>query len=155
MAKQKDKSSNKIERKFGLGVLVLIFNKEFSKILLLKRNEEKRKKNNADWGFVGGRVELGEKLLDSCIREVREETNLHLNQNDLILIDIKENPFLTEIHHAIWFIYSIGIEEKEKITLNSESEEYGWFDIEKLPERMIDSLEEAKNLIKKVKETRG
>ena len=150
--KQEEKSSNKIERKFGLGVLVLIFDKNLSKILLLKRNEEKRKKYHADWGYVGGKVELGEKLADACIREVREETNLHLNPNDLKLIDIKESPFSTEIHHAIWFVYSIKINGKEKITLNDESEEYGWVDIEKLPGRMVDSLEEAKKLIKKVKE---
>jgi hypothetical protein len=34
--------------RFGLGVFVCIFNRDFSKILLLKRNEEKRKTWDAD-----------------------------------------------------------------------------------------------------------
>jgi ADP-ribose pyrophosphatase YjhB (NUDIX family) len=144
----------KTERKFGLGVLILIFNKDYSKILLLKRNEEKRKKNNADWGFVGGRVELGEKITEACAREIREETSIKTNTTDLKLVDIKENPFLTEIHHAVWFIYSANIDENIKITLNDESEESRWFNLDNLPDRMIDSKEEAKILIKKAKEIR-
>ena len=60
-----------IDRKFGLGVLICIFNRAFSKMLLLRRNEEKRKKCGADWGNVGGRVELGELLIDACLREKR------------------------------------------------------------------------------------
>jgi 8-oxo-dGTP pyrophosphatase MutT (NUDIX family) len=50
------------DRKFGLGVIMLILNRDLSKILLLKRNAEKRARNGLDWGNVGGRVELGEYL---------------------------------------------------------------------------------------------
>ncbi len=139
------------ERKFGLGVLILFFNKDFSKILLLKRNEEKRKRNKADWGLVGGRVELGEKLVDSCIRECKEEIGVNLKPKDLTFIDIKENPFLTEVHHAVWFIYFAKLNEKEKIILNAESDESGWFSIEKLPERMIDSPESIRKLVQKAR----
>ena len=81
-----------IDRKFGLGVVICIFNRDFSKILLLKRNEEKRNKNKADWGNVGGKVGLGEKLVNACIRETKEEIGVTLNPEKLIIIvpDIKE-----------------------------------------------------------------
>jgi len=54
--------------KFGLGVIVCIFNRDFSKIFLLKRNKAKRDLNKADWGNPGGRVDWGEKLAETCVR---------------------------------------------------------------------------------------
>ncbi len=132
-------------RKFGLGVIVFIFNRDFSKILLVKRNEEKRKKCGADWGSVGGRVEFGELLVDSCLREVKEEIGIDLNPRKLKLIDIKESPYLTDIFHAIHFAYATILDEDDKIILNfncnNESEEYRWFDLKKLPEKTLDSKE--------------
>jgi ADP-ribose pyrophosphatase YjhB (NUDIX family) len=139
------------ERKFGLGVLICIFNKDFSKILLIKRNQEKRSKNK-DWGFVGGRVELGEKLADACIRESREEIGANLNPEALELIEIRETPYLTEIFHAIHFIYAAVLDENEKITLNEESDEYKWFKLKEVPENTIDSKEriiELSNMARK------
>lgn len=128
-------------RKFGLGVIICIFNRDFSKILLLKRNEEKRNKNKADWGNVGGRVELGEKLIDACIREAREEIGVILKPEKLKLIEIKETPYLTNIFHAIHFIYATIIDENENITLNDESDEYKWFKLKELPDKTLDSKE--------------
>jgi len=141
-----------IERKFGLGVVICIFNRNSSKILLLKRNEEKRKRNNADWGNVGGKVELGEKLIDACIREAKEEIGIELNPVKLRLIEIKETPFLTEIHHALHFVYATIIEEKERIILNDESEEYKWFDLDNLPDKMFDKKEDIIKIVNKEKE---
>src|SRR3989344_8844151 len=114
-------------RKFGLGVIMCVFNRDFSKIFLLKRNEEKRNKNKADWGNVGGRVELGEKLIDACIREAKEEIGVNLNPEKLKLIEIKETPYLTDVFHAIHFVYATTLDENEEITLNEESDECKWF----------------------------
>jgi len=133
------------ERKFGLGIIICIFNKDFSKIFLIKRNKEKRERNKADWGNVGGHLEIGEKIIESCIREAKEEINVNLNPENLKLIEIKEAPFLTEIYHAVWFVYATTIDEKEKIILNNESEDYGWFSLDNLPLKTLDSKE---NLIR-------
>jgi ADP-ribose pyrophosphatase YjhB (NUDIX family) len=137
-----------VERKFGLGVVICIFNRDFSKIFLLKRNEEKRKKNKADWGNVGGKVELGEKLIDACVREANEEIGVKLNPNMIKLLEVTETPFISEVYHAIHFIYATVLDEDEKIILNfngeHESDEYGWFDLNKLPDKMLDPKEEIK-----------
>ena len=135
-----------IERKFGLGVIVYVFNSDFSKILLLKRNEEKRNRNKADWGNVGGRVELGEKLIDSCLREAKEEIGLDLNPKNLKLIEVKETPYLTDIFHAIHFVYATILDENEKININHESDGYQWFDISNLPEKTLDTKEDIVKL---------
>ena len=134
------------DRKFGLGVIICIFNRDFSKILLLKRNEEKRKGNKADWGNVGGRVELGEKLVDSWLREAKEEIGVDLNPKKLKLIEVKETPYLTDIFHAIHFVYAAILDENEKIILNFngdyESDEYKWFNLKELPDKTLDLKED-------------
>lgn len=126
---------------FGLGVIIFIMNKEFSKILLLKRNAQKRKRNGLDWGNVGGRVEFGEYLSEACIREAKEEIGINIDSKNLKLIEVKETPHMTKTIHAIHFVYATILDEKEKITLNNESEEYGWFDLKNLPDKTLDSKE--------------
>ena len=134
------------DRKFGLGVIVCIFNRDFSKILLLKRNEEKRNlnQNKADWGNPGGRVEWGEKLAEACVREVKEESGIDLDPKQLKLLNIKEiteNPIAPTVHF-LQFIYATKIDQIKEIILNEESEEYGWFNLKELPDKTLDPKED-------------
>ena len=46
--------------KFGFAVFIYIFNAKFNKILLIKRNSEKRMKYGVTWGSVGGKIKFGE-----------------------------------------------------------------------------------------------
>lgn len=146
---------DKTERKFGLGVIVYVFNRDFSKILLLKRNEEKRNRNKADWGNIGGRVELGEKLIGACLREAKEEIGVDLNPKKLKLIEVKETPYLTDVFHAIHFVYATIIDEDEKIILNFngelESDEYKWFNLTNLPDKTLDKKEDIIGIANKAK----
>ena len=134
-------------KRFGLGVIVCVFNRDFSKILLLKRNKEKRNINKADWGNVGGRVEWGETLAEACIRESKEEIGIDLDSKRLKLIEIKEttkNPIAPEVHF-LHFVYVTTIDENEKLALNfncdGESDDYEWFKLEELPDKTLDSKE--------------
>lgn len=132
------------DRKFGLGVIICIFNRDFSKIFLLKRNKAKRDLNKADWGNPGGRVEWGEKLAEACVREVKEESGIDLNPKQLKLLSIKEiteNPIAPTVHF-LQFIYATKINQTEEIILNEESEDYKWFDLKELPEKTLDSKED-------------
>jgi len=146
-----------IERKFGLGVIVYVFNRDFSKILLLKRNEEKRNRNKADWGNIGGRVELGEKLIDACLREAKEESGIDLDPKQLKLLNIKEitkNPIAPSVHF-LQFIYATTIDENVKVTLNfdcdHESDEYKWFNLKELPDKTLDKKEDITEIADKAK----
>lgn len=149
-----ESSKGKVKpNRFGLGVFVCIFNKDFSKMLLLKRNNEKRLKYGRDWGNVGGRVELGERIIDSCIREIKEEIDLSISEDKLKLIKIKETPDYYNEVHALHFFYAMIIDKNKKLTLNDESDGYEWFNVKDLPDKTLDSKEhllEFKELAMKV-----
>jgi len=130
------------EKRFSAGVFAIVFNQDLSKILLLKRNEQKRKKYGADWGNVGGILELGEYSVDGAIREAWEETGLKLDKNKMKLLEIIESPNFHEKFHGFHFVYGIAIDENEKVIINDESDEAQWFGLGSLPDRMIDKKED-------------
>jgi 8-oxo-dGTP diphosphatase len=51
----------------------IILNKDKTKVLLIKRGS---KAYHEIWGFVSGKVDWGEEIKETVIREVKEETNL-------------------------------------------------------------------------------
>ena len=135
------------ENRFGMGTFVCVFNKDYTKIMLLYRNAEKRAKWGADWGNVGGVVEFGETSMQGAIREVFEETGLKLKPENLKLIAIRETLNFMPHLQAIHIVYSTAINENTPIKLNAhaktlESESYKWFDVDNLPERMLDPKED-------------
>ena len=140
------RAGNKI---FGLGVVLLVLNRDMTKILLLKRNKAKRKKWGYSWGNVGGRTELGELMLDACIREAREEIGLKLRKKDVKLFAIKESPCFTPEVHAMHFFYFTKIDENTRVCINCESDKCAWFSVNKLPKDIIDA--DLANLIKLVR----
>jgi 8-oxo-dGTP diphosphatase len=61
----------------GVGAVVL----QHGNVLLVKRGHEPRK---GEWSLPGGRVELGESLIEATRREIREETGLDVDVGPLI-----------------------------------------------------------------------
>jgi len=142
------------ERKFSLGVFVCIFNKDISKILLIKRNKQKVSTYLGEWGNVGGKIEPGEYSIDAAIREASEEISVNLEKKNLKQIAIVENPDnpIFKNWHVIHIVYAAIIPENTKIILNDESEDYCWFDLNNLPEKMLDSKEDILKFANKARE---
>jgi len=139
------------QTRYGVGVFVFIFNKDFSKVLLIKRNQEKREKYGFAWGTPGGKLELGEYSLDGAVREVREETGINLDKKSVKLLEMMELPNFTESVHGFAFKYGAIADEKLEVKLNEESDEHKWFDVNNLPEDMIvhDNILEMAKIAKK------
>jgi ADP-ribose pyrophosphatase YjhB (NUDIX family) len=130
------------ENRVGLGAFACVFNKDFSKVLLLLRNAQTRAREGADWGNVGGKVEFRETTMQACIREVREEIGVDMKPSDLRLIYVIETPNFKPHIQAIDFIYAATMDESQIIKLDSESERFEWFEISNLPDRMLASKED-------------
>jgi len=129
-------------------VFLYIFNKDFSKILLIKRNKEKREKWGFDWGTVGGKIEMGENSREACLREVKEEIGLEIEEDlNFAFFEEKSKEDRDLIVH---FFYSVSVDENTEIKLNKEADEFRWFNVENLPESMIDTEEHIRKVLESI-----
>jgi ADP-ribose pyrophosphatase YjhB (NUDIX family) len=67
-----------------VGVKAFLKNKD-GKYLLVKRSADKYKGTKGTWDIVGGRIEPGSKLHDNLKREIKEETELDLLSEPILI----------------------------------------------------------------------
>lgn len=125
------------------GVGLLVFNNE-NKILMQLRTDYNQ------WGFPGGSMELGESFEEVAFRELKEETNLEIDDLKLIKIlsgkdTYREYPNGDKLYD-ITAIFVIKKYHGELKINDDESKKLDWFDINSLPENMT---EHTKNYIEK------
>lgn len=143
---------DKLKHKFVLlqdGAAAIIVNDE-GKILLQNRSDKNI------WGLPGGCQELGERFQDTIIREVKEETNLDVKEEDLELVDIvsgmsRKNEYPNGdvvINNTV--LYCIRKYSGE-LKWDSESKEMKFFHLDELPRNQndLDLIEVYKKYIKK------
>ena len=129
-----------LQHKFVLlqdGAATIIINNE-GKILLQSRADRDI------WGLQGGCQELGESFKDTIIREIKEETNLDVEEKDLELIDIvsgktRRNSYPNGdvvINNTV--LYCIRNYAGE-LRCDEESKEMKFFDLNNLPKNQNDS----------------
>ena len=125
------------------GVCLFVFN-ENKEVLMQLRTDY-----NA-WGFPGGAMELGESFEDVAIRELREETNLEIDELELIKVlsgkdTYREYPNGDKLFD-ITNIFLVKKYHGELKVNDDESKQLGWFDINNLPNNMT---EHTKNYLTK------
>ncbi len=143
---------DKLKHKFVLlqdGAAAIIVNDE-GKILLQNRSDKNI------WGLPGGCQELGERFQDTIIREVKEETNLDVREEDLELIDIvsgmsRKNEYPNGdvvINNTV--LYCIR-KYSGQLKWDNESKEMKFFSLDELPinQNDLDLIEVYKKYIEK------
>ncbi len=102
----------------------LIFNKD-GRFLLIKSH-----KFHDKFVVPGGHIELGEKAEDALVRELKEETNLHVF--DLEFLGVQEFIFGKEFYkkrHFIFFDYACRT-DSDNVVLNDEAQDHAWVTVE-------------------------
>ena len=118
------------------GAAAIIVNEQ-GQILLQSRADRDK------WGLPGGCQELGERFQDTIIREVKEETNLDIQEEDLELIGIVSGKSRTNqypngdvvINNTV--LYCIK-NYSGTLKWDQESKEMKFFDLEQLPKNQND-----------------
>ncbi len=123
--------------KVGIGVFVIKDNK----ILLGKR---KNSHGAGTWSLPGGHLEFKESWEDCARREVKEETNLNIE--NIKFCAVTNDIFVEENKHYITiFLLSDYKSGDEKIMEPTKCDEWQWFDWNNLPQPIFTPLV---NLIK-------
>lgn len=128
-----------LKHKFVLlqdGAAAIIVNDK-NQILLQSRADRNK------WGLPGGCQELGETVEETVLREIKEETNLDVQEEDLELISIVSGPTRRNDYPngdvvinntALYLVRKYSGELK----WNSESKDMRFFDLDNLPENQHD-----------------
>jgi len=111
-----------------------------NKLLMLKRKLTSSFAGGA-WDIPGGKIEFGELPESALIREVQEETSLEIKILDILSISSGINEAKRKQYITIVYIceYVSG-----SVSINSESIEYEWVDVDEAENyKKIYYLEEA------------
>jgi 8-oxo-dGTP pyrophosphatase MutT (NUDIX family) len=116
-----------------VGVGIALFN-ENGQVLLELRSDF------SEWGFLGGKLEFGESLIECAIREVQEESGLIIDKN-LELIGVYSIPENTTVQYPERHVQKIDIFMKGNIIggqlkLSKESLDLQYFDLFNLPKNL-------------------
>ena len=127
-----------------VGVGVITFNDE-NKVLLVQRGNEPSK---GLWSLPGGMIELGERVREAGIREVKEECNIDIEPEDVIsVVDLilKDQQGEVQYHYILidYLAKYIGGELKPQ----SDVVDAGWFSKDEL--KYLDVPEVTRNVLEK------
>jgi len=114
-------------------VLVAAVNKE--KILLIKRNKRPYRDY---WAMVGGKMLLEETFKDTSLRLIKNKAGItgeYLSVNSVMQEHVRQD---NAIKHS-FILFFVKIKSEETDLCKSDSGELSWFDIEKLPEKIVPS----------------
>jgi 8-oxo-dGTP diphosphatase len=114
------------KKPFRLSVKVIILDKN-SRCLLLKRSLNSRG-NPGKWEFPGGKIDPGENFDEGLIREVAEETGLHVSLHRVLGTAESESPTA-----KIVYLLFEGRRKSGRVYLSSEHDDYMWASRESLP----------------------
>jgi NAD+ diphosphatase len=98
-------------------VLVVVLN-EYKEVVLLKQDYVSK----THWGLIAGFITEGENVEDTVIREVKEETGLH----------VKSYKYISSFHHSNRNLLMLGYlahVQKAEFIKSCEVDEINWFSI--------------------------
>ena len=122
-----------------VGIAIIVRNKKNEILLGYRKNINL---GYHTWGLPGGKLDFGEELKDCAVRELKEETNLTVNTNNLKLAGVT-NAIFDEETHYITVIYEVEkyITEKELANLTivepDKCEEWKFFKFKDFPKNLF------------------
>lgn len=131
--------------KVGVGVMILKDNK----VLLGHRTNTAKDTGGIyepdSWTFPGGKQEYEETVLETAIRETKEETDLTISD---IQVLTATDEFQPDRHYVTIGVIAKNYQGKLKTMEPSKIDEWSWFDLENLPQNIYTP---SRNMIEEYK----
>ena len=126
-----------ISDKFPVSVKSLIFD---DKRFLLINNERD------EWDIPGGKIENNHNVIETLVREVKEELNITIDNYNILLA----KKYLFRKQEIIVVVYNSKITNEDPISLSFENIDYNFFSYDELNQLKLtpwakDSIDEFKN----------
>ena len=126
-----------ISDKFPVSVKSLIFD---DKRILLMKNERD------EWDIPGGKIENNHNVIETLVREVKEELNITIDNYNILLA----KKYLFRKQEIIVIVYNSKITNEDPISLSFENIDYNFFSYNELNQLKLtpwakDSIDEFKN----------
>lgn len=121
-----------------IGATILI---EHNNMLLLEHRVDSER-----WAIIGGSLKTDESLMECAVREMREETGIDMNEKEMELYKIYDDPSIiisypdSNIFRSIMVVYRIRLTELPELICGEESKELRFFTKEELKKvRMVET----------------
>ena len=124
---------------FHIGVKALCKNSEGKYLLLQVNTERLRGDNPAYWDIPGGRIEEGDTVAQTLVREIHEELGLTVEEGGEFLTAVVSNikiPTDNGEVGLVLMIYTIQIDESAEFVISDEHIGYEWVDGATAAERL-------------------
>ena len=124
------------KEKIRLGVAVALVN-EKNEILLEKRSD------CGWWGVTGGKLDLGETVLECAVREIKEECGVTIKSKKLKLVGVYSNPkegrILQYPDNRVHLVDIVYLIQKKffRLKKSEESLDLKFFNFNKLPDLIV------------------
>ena len=134
-------------KKFGVGVGVLVIRD--NKVLLGIRDADATKASSdlhgeGTWTMPGGKLDLGERLIDSAMRELKEETDL--TPNTITAFCVQDDITDTAHYTTVGFKVTLRNNDEPRVMEPDEIGDWRWFPLDNLPPNLY---QPSKKMIEK------
>ncbi len=131
--------------KTGVGVMLINDNKILLGHRVISSKDTGGIYEPDSWTFPGGKQEYNETVLETAIRETKEETNLDLKE---LYVYTASDEFQIDRHFVTIGVISSSYEGELKVMEPNKIDEWKWFDINDLPNNIYTP---SKNMIDEYK----
>jgi 8-oxo-dGTP pyrophosphatase MutT (NUDIX family) len=119
--------------KHNEGVGSLVYAKKTNRYLFLLRDKSKQQ---GVWGIVGGKIDVGETVIQGLIREIREEIGQDYSDKKFIPLE----TFTSDNEKFVYYTFVVTVEDEFVPILNDEHRGYCWVELRDTPKPLHPGL---------------
>ncbi|MFJ8755215.1 NUDIX domain-containing protein [Streptomyces sp. NPDC102441] len=102
-------------------------------VLLIERDWPPYK---GDWAIAGGHVDIGETSREAAVRELAEETGVHVSAGDLRQIGVFDQPDRDPRARYVTVAYVVTVPADTPIVAGDDARTARWWPLDGLPDRL-------------------